>query len=415
MLQQQVHIVGMRPGSLEISERARCVLEQAEVVVGGKRLLAALSLLSSEERPINPPKQIPVAGPLDEILAKIRSCLHRRVVVLADGDPLFYGFGRKLVDALGSDMVVVLPNLTTLQLAAAKLKLPWNDIETVSLHGRNDYGPLYSALMRSSNVAIFTDQKNTPAAIAQALLQKGAEGLSMTVLEDLETSQERIRTLALEAVWDLEFSLLNLVLLKRQYPPETELGLGIADHLYMHEKGLITKQTVRAAGLAMLHILPCHTVWDLGAGCGSVAIEASHLACRGRVYAVEKNRRRVSMIKENLRRFGALLVEVVRGEMPGSLEELPTPDRIFIGGGLGTKPETSEHILDIATGQLKHGGRLVLHCILLETLLRAKTYLEAKAWPFGITQIQTSISDRLAGDLRFQAQNPVFILWAQKP
>lgn len=415
MLQHPVHIVGMRPGSLEISERALAVLEQAEVVVGGKRLLAALALISTVERPINPPRQIPVSGSLDEIIAKIRSSLHRRVVVLADGDPLFYGFGRKLVEALGEDQVAVLPNLTTLQLAAARLRLPWQELETVSLHGRDDYGPLFSAIMRRGRVAVFTDGRNTPAAIAQALLQKGAEGFSMTVFEDLDTSQERIRTLEPAEVWDLEFSPLNLVLVQRSYPPETELGLGIPDHLYMHEKGLITKQAVRAAGLSMLHVLPGHTVWDLGAGCGSVAIEASHLASRGRVYAVERNRRRVSMIKENLRRFGALLVEVMRGEMPGVIEDLPTPDRIFIGGGLGTDAETAEHILDMATGKLKHGGRLVLHCILLETLLRAKSYLEAKGWAFGITQLQASTSDRLAGDLRFQAQNPVFILWAEKP
>ncbi|MBU1612454.1 MAG: precorrin-6y C5,15-methyltransferase (decarboxylating) subunit CbiE [Proteobacteria bacterium] len=415
MLQAQVYIVGMRPGSLEISERALAILETAEVVVGGKLLLAALALLSTLERPINPPRQIPISGPLSEVLTKVRSCLHRRVVVLADGDPLFYGFGRRLVEALGADAVTILPNITTLQLAAARLRLPWHDIETVSLHGRNDFMPLFAALVRCTKVAVFTDATNTPAAIAQALLQKGAMGFTMTVLEDLDTSQERIRTLAPEEVWDLEFSALNLVLVQREYPPEHALGLGIPDHLYMHENNLITKQAVRAAGLSMLHILPHHTVWDLGAGCGSVAIEASHLACRGRVFAVEKHRRRVSMIKENLRRFGAYLVEVVRGEMPNSLQDLPTPDCIFIGGGLGTSKEDAEHIMDIATDRLKHGGRLVLHCILLETLLRAKTYLETRGWVFGITQLQASTSDRLAGDLRFQAQNPVFILWAEKP
>ncbi len=121
------------------------------------------------------------------------------------------------------------------------------------------------------------------------------------------------------------------------------------------------------------------------------------------------------MIKENRTPLRGQLVEVVRGDMPGALEGLPTPDRIFIGGGLGTDEETAEHILDIATGALKHGGKLVLHCILLETLLRAKRYVEAKGWNFGITQLQASTSDRLAGDLRFQAQNPVFILWAEKP
>ncbi|MGE4504909.1 MAG: precorrin-6y C5,15-methyltransferase (decarboxylating) subunit CbiE [Desulfovibrionaceae bacterium] len=417
MLTPPIHIVGMRPGSLDISCRAMQVLEQAEVVVGGKRLLAALALLSTPERPLEPRRQIPVAGPLEEVIAKVRANRHRRVVVLADGDPLFYGFGRRLVEALGPEAVNVLPNVCTLQLAAARLRLPWHDIETVSLHGRSDYSPLFSAITRRDKVAVFTDHENTPAAIAQALLQKGAEGFTMTVLEDLDTSQERIRTLEPAEVWDLEFSPLNLVLLQRLHAPDADtmqLGLGIPDHLYMHEKGLITKQAVRAAGLSLLRVLPHHTVWDLGAGCGSVAIEASHLASRGRVVAVERQRRRASMIRENVRRFGAWGVEVVRGDMPGALEGLPTPDRVFLGGGLGTDAENAEHILDVATSALKHGGRLVAHCILLETLLRAKTYVEAKGWYYGITQMQTSTSDRLAGDLRFQAQNPVFILWTEK-
>ncbi len=415
MLHKPIHIVGMRPGSLEISEQSLSILEQAEVVVGGKRLLAALALLSSEQRPIDPPRLIPISGALDAVIDRIRLCLHRRVVVLADGDPLFYGFARKIVAAFGADKVIVLPHLSTLQVAAARLRMPWEQVKTVSLHGRNDFGLLYSALMQYSTVAVLTDTHNTPAEIAKALLQKGIEGLSMTVLEDLDTPQERIRRLTLHEVWDLEFSSLNLVLIEREIIQKHALCLGIPDQLYIHENNLITKQAVRATGISLLQVQPEHTVWDLGSGCGAVAIEISSLATRGRVYAVEKNRKRLAMIRENVRCFGALLVEIVHGDMTSAVNNLPAPDRVFIGGGLGGKPEKSESILDAVTDILAAQGRIVFHCILLETLLRVKSYFENKNWVLGITQVQASTSNKLGDDLRFKAQNPVFILWAEKP
>ncbi|MEF2145707.1 MAG: precorrin-6y C5,15-methyltransferase (decarboxylating) subunit CbiE [Desulfovibrionaceae bacterium] len=410
-----IHVIGMRPGSLELGPREWSILERSQVIAGGKRLLAACALASTPERPIRPEKQIPITGSLDAVIRLIDRHKDKRVAVLADGDPLFFGFGRKLVDDLGADRVIIHPNVTTLQVAAARLRIPWNSIETVSLHGRDDFTPFYAAISRADRVAVYTGPDNGPAALAEALLNRGADGFTMTVLEDLDTPQERIRRLTPEQTWDAEFSPLNLVIIERSHPPEIPLHLGVPDQLYMHEKGLITKQAVRAAGLGMLGVAQGHTVWDLGSGCGSVAIEASHLAAHGLVYAVEKNRRRAGMIRENVRRFGAWLVEVVRGEAPECLEKLPDPDRIFIGGGLGPESGDGQQLLDVACRRLKRGGRIVIHCILLESLLRAKARFEEQKWPFGATQIMASTTDPLAGDLRFKAHNPVFILWAEKP
>lgn len=413
---QPIHLLGMYPGSLGITDRARDILQHAQVIAGGKRLLAALGRCCTGEAPIRPEKFIPIGRDLAEGLRRIEHAARsQRVVVLADGDPLFYGFGQRIIEALGAENVVILPNLTTLQVAAARLKLPWQSICTVSLHGRSDAHPLFAAIARHDTVAVYTDAQNTPAVIAQALLQRGAEEFTLTVCEDLDTPQERIRTLALEAVWDETFSPLNLVLLRRSFLPETPLQLGIPDHFYFHENALITKQAPRAVGLSMLGILPDSTVWDIGAGCGSIAIEASHLAWQGRVVAVEANRRRVGMIRENIRRFGAWLVDVLHAEAPACLAGLPDPDRVFIGGGLGGREDSAHAILETVCGRLPHGGRLVAHCILLETLHRAKQYLEAQRWNYGVTQLSAATSDKLAGDLRFKAQNPVFILWAEKP
>jgi precorrin-6Y C5,15-methyltransferase (decarboxylating) len=133
------------------------------------------------------------------------------------------------------------------------------------------------------------------------------------------------------------------------------------------------------------------------------------------VYAVERDKTRAAMIRENQRRTGAWMVEVVHGTMPDCLAPLPDPDRIFIGGGLGGESNQGAGLLQTACDRLKSGGRMVLHCILLDTLLEARASMEKQGWQFGVTQLQANASDRLAGDLRFKAQNPVFILWAKKP
>ncbi|QGY39134.1 precorrin-6y C5,15-methyltransferase (decarboxylating) subunit CbiE [Pseudodesulfovibrio cashew] len=406
---EPVRVVGLAPGSLRLTPSARQILEKADLVVGGKRLLEAC--------PVTGVEKLPIAGPLAPILKTIRKQADkgRRVVVLADGDPLFFGIGKRLGEELGRENLVVEPNVSTMQVAAARLGLPWHDMDFVSLHGRDDYSPLYAALVRADLIAVFTDAKNSPAEVARALLERGADCFTMTVLEDLGTPQEIVRTLPLPDTWGMEFSPLNLVVLERQYPPEIELALGIPDHFYLHQKNLITKLPVRAAGLAHLGVMPGSTVWDLGAGSGAVSIEASHLARRGHVFAVERHKTRAAMIRENIRRTGAWLVETILGSMPECLEGLPDPDRIFIGGGLGGPANQDSELLDVACERLKPRGRMVVHTILLDSLHAAKDHFQKRGWHFGVTQLQASATDSLAGDLRFKAQNPVFILWAEKP
>lgn len=410
---EPVHIIGLAPGSLDITPAAKEALAKADLVVGGIRLLEACpdTLLKKDVT------RLPVTSPLAPIIDEIRvtSRDRKKVVVLADGDPLFFGIGKRIGEELGRENLVVVPAVSTVQLAAARLGLPWQEMDFVSLHGRNDFSPLYAALVRADLIAVFTDATNTPAEVARALLERGADCFAMTVLEDLGTPDECIRPLALPETWGMDFSDLNLVILERLYPPEIELTLGIPDHFYLHQKHLITKLPVRAAGLAHLNVEPGSTVWDLGAGCGSVSIEASHLARRGRVFAVERNKTRAAMIRENIRRTGAWLVDTIQGEMPGCLADLPEPDRIFIGGGLGGPANEGTPLLEEACKRLKPRGRMVVHCILLDSLHAAKDHFKSMGWHFGVTQLQASATDSLAGDLRFKAQNPVFVLWAEKP
>ena len=400
----RVHIVGLGVDHTEIAPGISNRIANAEVLVGGDRLL-------NRFRDHQGPK-ISIKSPLEGVIQSVKKEMQsgRKVVVLADGDPLFFGIGKRMIDSLGEEMVTLHPNVTILQAAAARMKTQWHNIQAVSLHGREDMAPLLRALAGSDRVAVYTDSDFHPAALAEGLLERGIDTFDMHVFEDLGMESERVGRFALKEAAKTAFSKLNFVILERTRPPEIPLSLGLDDDFYLHQKGLITKREIRAVGLSALAMEPNHTVWDLGAGCGSVAIEASLLVHEGVVLAVERNGTRVQLIRDNIKRMGAYGVQTIAGEMPQCLTSLPDPDRIFMGGGMGE----DDRVLEVAARRLKPGGRLVLHLVLMGSLSRARDYLLSLKWPFTVTQVAVSRSRSLAGDQRLAALNPVFIVSANK-
>jgi precorrin-6Y C5,15-methyltransferase (decarboxylating) len=398
-----IDVVGIAPGPLP-PETAQ-MIARAEVLAGGRRLLARLASDGVET--------VPLTAPLETSLAAIgeRLAQGRRVVVLADGDPLFFGIGGRLVAAFGAEALRFHPAVTSLQAACARLRLPWQDLPVVSLHGRDDPAPFFAAVTWFDRVAVLTGGADGPAGVARMLRERGAEDFSLTVAEDLGGPAERVLALDLGAAMAHTAAPLNLVVASRSRPRAVPLRLGLSDADLAHEAGLLTKAPVRAAALSALGIDPGHTVWDLGAGCGSVSLEAAVLARSGRIFAVERENARQAHIAENIRRTGAYSVALVPGAAPDCLAGLPDPDRVFIGGGLGGGIE----VLEAACARLKPGGRLAVSAILLDSLARAKTFLTGLGWPLSILQIFAAQSAPLAGDLRLAAMNPVFILAAGKP
>jgi precorrin-6Y C5,15-methyltransferase (decarboxylating) len=401
----QVHVVGLGQNPHDLPQVISDCVAKAEVLVGGTRLL--------EWFEDHPALKLPIKTPLDKIIKRVEQEMlsGKEVVVLAGGDPGFFGIGKRLVKALGKENLRFYPNVCTLQAATARLKIPWENIRTLSLHGRKDLWPIFRALVRDDMVGVFTDENSNPDKLAVMLMDRGIETFRMHVFEDLGQKGEQIRSFELKEAQDKSFSPLNFVLLERINHPEIPLHLGMDDDLYIHEKGLITKREIRAAGLSMLEIETIHTVWDLGSGCGSVAIEASLLATEGRIWAVEKNQSRCESIRQNIRRTGAYGVGVVQGEMPGCLDRIEDPDRIFIGGGISRK----NGVLEEALKRLKPGGKVVVHLVLMGSLQQAREVLLGLGWPFTITQVQVSRSQGLAGDLRLEALNPVYVVAASKP
>jgi len=411
-----VQVVGLGMSPDDLTPRALKVIQEAQVLVGGRRLLSYF--------PDHPAQKIPLGKDVEGALGQLPAlAADLRVVVLASGDPNFYGVGPLVLKLLGPEQVVVHPNITAVQAACARLKMAWQDASVVSLHGRS-FQPLAASLSRGPDrVLVYTDPEHTPGAIARWLLARGQEEARLCVLEDLGQATERLTWLSPREALEQEFSPLNLVVIlpgARQHPQAAtpseagglgHLHLGLPEEALARQGGLITKAEVRAVVLAKLALTPGLTLWDLGAGCGSVSLEASLLLPGGRIIAVEQDQDRAAQIRANRAKFGVTNLEVVLGRAPACLADLPVPQRVFIGGGGRDLGE----ILPAVLGRLEPGdGRVVLTATLLNTLERARGVLAAAGWQMEVTLLQVSRSRPLADGAYMQAQNPVWIVsgWA---
>lgn len=400
-----IHVVGLGIDPDMLPEIHEQIISTADVLVGGKRQLAAFEKHGAHT--------IPITAPLSNVFSAMADRYNKRdeVVVIADGDPLFYGIGDRIIKEFGSENVIIHPNTATVQGIASRANISWQNMRMVSLHGRNDYTPLYTALQQHDHVVVLTDDTNIPAVIAQRLLDRGVTWFQAWVFENMGTDDEVITTCSLEEASNQNFAKLNAMLLERTGFPEKTLRIGIPDSEFSTERGLITKWPVRTASLGALQLSPTNIMWDIGAGSGSVSIEAAHLLTKGAVYAIERKIERVELIRENRARFGAINLDVLHGNVENCIADLPDPDRIFIGGGLGTD---NSMLLPLCE-RLAEGGYLVINCALLSSLEAAKNHVKELDWKYEVTLVQAASSSKLAGDIRLESLNPIFILCAQKP
>ncbi len=397
-----VQVVGLGMSPADLTPRALEIIREAQVLVGGRRLLDYFP----EHRAMKIPLGKDPEGTLKQLPALAET---KRVVVLASGDPNFYGVGPLVVRVLGAEQVVIHPNLTAIQTACARLRLPWQDATVISLHGRT-WDPLAAALSKPGPLLIYTDPAHTPGEIARFLLARGLTTARVCVLEDLGQDTERITWMTLSEAREQEFSPLNLVVVVLE-PVEVGLArpplhLGLPEAALAHQAGLITKAEVRAVVLAKLALGPGQVLWDVGAGCGSVGLEASLLLPGGKIFAVERHPERAAQIATNRNRFGVDNLKVVSSQAPECLANLPTPHRVFLGGG----GLTVNAIIQETVRRLAPGGRVVITAALLETLTAARKALEQAGWEVEVVQIQVSRSHPLAGGTALQALNPVWII-----
>jgi precorrin-6Y C5,15-methyltransferase (decarboxylating) len=397
----KVTVIGMGLSPDDLTARHLELIRGADILIGGKRHLACFKNHSGIQKAIT--RDIPEL--MDYICRHFKT---HRIVVLASGDPLLFGIGSAIIDALGPDNVEIHPNISSIAAAFARIKEPWQDARIISMHGKQSERSLLTAAAESPLVVVLTDPTRNPGWIAALLLRHQLHRINLCVLEQLGTPAEKISWHSLEEAVEKTFSEPNIVVLKQSFVPQAlpDLYLGMPDEAYDHENGLITKSEIRVISLAKLKLLPHHILWDLGAGSGSVGIEASRLLPLGKIVSIEKHPQRIQNIESNRLRHGVRNMEIRQAMLPDGLEGLPAPDRIFIGGG----GRQLVAIIRSAAGYLKSDGILVINTVLMDNLTAGLTALKELGFSTETIQIQVSRGKDMPWSQRFEAQNPVWII-----
>jgi len=353
MTQKWLSVVGIgEDGLAGLSTIARALVDRAEVLVGGARHLA---MLPEDDR-----ERLVWTSPLRESIEAILQRRGQAVCVLASGDPLCYGVGVTLLRHIPIAEMTILPAPSTFSLACARLGWSLTEVETLSLCNRPP-ALLHAYLYPNAKLLILSEGKQTPAIVAALLTRRGFGNSPMTVLERLGGSNEQHIT-GIASTWqETALADLNAIAVECLADPGiTPLPRtsGLSDDAYLHD-GQLTKREVRAITLSALAPTPGALLWDVGAGCGSIAIEwmRSHPRCRA--IAIEKAR--TQYIADNAAALGVPGLHIVDGKAPEALKALPSPDAIFIGGGV-----TTEGVLEACWAALKPGGRLVANVVTIE-------------------------------------------------
>ncbi len=417
----KVYIIGLGvEGRESLSTKALQLIQSAGLLIGGERQLQEFPEFGGE--------RFVLKSNLKEMLQIINNV--SPVVVLASGDPGLFGIADYLIRNLGRDAIEIIPNVSAMQWAFAKAKVSWNDARIVSSHGRG-MDKVLEAAREAEKIGIFTSDGDEPSEIAKLLIDNGLKDFTAYICEDLGMETEKVSEMLLSDIIGKTFAALNVMVLIKgtvqdlRTPPlnpplikggtkgGVESGLsplktlfGTPDSEFAHSKGLITKEEVRAVTLVKLRLKDNSVVWDIGAGSGSVGIEAARLCKNGKVFAIEKEPERVAHIRENIEKFGVNNIDVLEGKAPKGLECFADPDAVFIGGS----GRNISDILDVVKIRLKPFGQIVINAITLETLHEATTGLKDRGFEVDVVSLNIARSKDLIGMKMFEAENPVFVI-----
>jgi precorrin-6Y C5,15-methyltransferase (decarboxylating) len=392
-----IAVVGLIGGTA-FGDAARTAIESAEVVVGSVRQLDLADLPSTCDRVV-------LAGPLDDVFDRVAEHRERgtRVCVLASGDPGFFGIVRTLGERFGPGALAVFPAPSSIAMAFARVGLSWDDAVVVSAHGRSLDAAIATA-GAASKVAILTSPDNPPEVIGTALLAVGCGPRDVAVVTRIGEPGDTVTRCDLATLAGGAFDPMSVVILAapERTGDRATVAWGLPEHCFAHRDGMITKAEVRAVALGKLALPNVGVLWDVGAGSGSVAIEAARLCPGLRVIAIESDAASVARIRDNARGHGCA-VDVVHGPAPEALAPLPDPDRVFVGGG-------GLDVLDAVLERLRGGGSVVANYALLDRAVAA--------WERLGNIVEVSVSRGVAiGDdgVRLAAENPVFVCWGPRP
>ena len=407
------------PASLPAPQQT--LLRAATVIAAPQRLQAALQDWLGDAKPELLSSDDPRAL-VDSLQSRAAD---QAVVVLASGDPLWFGLGRILCDRIGAERLRFHPAPTSLQLAFARIGRPWQDADWVSLHGRDPEILASTLQKRPAALAVLTDPNQGGAGTVQQMLRSsGLEASTdLWLCENLGHPDERVQLIAPHAALptDLQPLLIALLIAREPAAPDPQqLPLfGLDDGLYLQHSdhpGLMTKREVRIQLLAELALPPQGVLWDLGAGTGSVGLEALRLRPGLQLLAVERRAGGAQLIQRNAQRLGvspAAVLEadattVLNGGLPSQLSQ---PDRVLLGGGGAQR----ERLLQEVLTRLRCGGVVVIPLASIEALASVRPLLENAGLAVRVQQLQAWRGQPLGDGTRLAPMNPTLIVTGTKP
>ena len=408
---RKVTIIGAGPGNPDLLSRAALdAIDIADVVIGAHRALVGIDV---------PPDVVrcELVKTADIVAALTDAASWQRAVVVMSGDVGLFSGARRLVEALSGDARVdvrVVPGISSASYLAARLARPWQDWRFASAHGVAC--DIVDEAERAGELFLVTSDGEDPSRLSGELVQAGFGDARVTVAERLSYPDERITCATASEIAGQTFDDLNVMLIEfaggagspanSRWPYASS---GIPDELFIRGDVPMTKQEVRAVALAKLRLAATDTVWDVGAGTGSVSIEAALVARAGSVWAVERNATGVRLIRENADAFGCGNVHAVPGVAPEALAKLPVPDAVFVGGSAGELPSIVEAALE-KNSQV----RLCVPCVTVETLTEACALLSGSRFKgFEACQVSAARAEAVGSHHLMKAQNPVFLVSAR--
>jgi precorrin-6Y C5,15-methyltransferase (decarboxylating) len=405
------------------------LVRAADLLLAPRRLLAELEPWWRQEQAAGripadlPCPQLLASDRPEQIFAPLEQALAagHSAVLLASGDPLWFGIGRLLLLQFGPERLRFHPAPSSLQLAFARIGRPWQDASWISLHGREPE-PLAARLQqRPAALAVLTDPSRGGAAAVRTIL--AASGLEaayvLWLCERLGHPAERVQRLAPQAPLPADLDPLHLVLLIAEPPPApadpAALPLfGLADGLYLQQPdrpGLMTKREVRIQLLADLELPEAGVLWDIGAGVGSIGLEALRLRPALHLWVLEARGGSAALIAANAERLGVRPAGVLEGRAPEALAALPDPDRVLLGGGGRERAAVLAEVLE----RLRPGGLVVIPLATVEALAELRPLLERAGCAVAVAQHQAWRGAPLADGTRLAPLNPVLVLQGRRP
>ncbi len=352
-----------------------------------------------------------------------KNSLPTGVVLLASGDPMFFGIGRRAIKEFGKDAVEIIPDLSCIQLAFARIKESWDDAFLMSLHGGPDpekrrrlpyeIGDIPFLLQKYSKIAILTDKENNPSEISRVLYSKNLNlnrGIIVNVCERLGYPDERIISGRPEEIYQMEFREPNVVIVQRAEETEQKVNIqfGLREDEIAHSRGLITKDEVRAITIHKLRLPKSCVFWDIGSGSGSISIEIARLFPQIKVFAIEKDEEQIKHITKNSSYYDAN-IKIIKGIAPDILKDLPNPERVFIGGSGGMLSE----ILDLVSQKMA-SGIIVINATQMNTVSVSLNKLKDMGFDINASQVFISRLKPIGDDQFLNPLNPVFIIKGER-